>query len=93
MKSESWGYINFLQVGRHIIIPSLGWKELDTAANQQIKEAFGPSYEIESINCDMTEILENPDINTNSGGGLNCLTWTLLSSEYISNNNGCLQHV
>ena len=81
MKSKSWGYINFLQVGRHILIPSLGWKELDTAATQQIKEAFGSSFEIETINCDMTEILENPDVNTNSGGGLNCLTWTLFSSE------------
>jgi hypothetical protein len=27
MKSKSWGYINFLQVGHHIVIPSLGWKE------------------------------------------------------------------
>lgn len=81
MKSKSWGYINFLQVGHHIVIPSLGWKELDNVAKQQIKDAFGSSYEIESINCDMTEILENPNENTNSGGGLNCLTWTLLSSE------------
>ena len=81
MKSKSWGYINFLQLGQHIIIPSLGWKELDLAAKQQIQEAFGRSFEIESIKCDMTEILENPDVNTNSGGGLNCLTWTLFYSE------------
>ena len=54
MKSKSWGYINFLQVGHHIVIPSLGWKELDNVAKQQIKDAFGSSYEIESINCDMT---------------------------------------
>lgn len=92
MKSKSWGYINFLQVGHHIVIPSLGWNELDNVAKQQIKDAFGSSYEIESINCDMTEILENPNENTNSGGGLNCLTWTLLSSEQIKN-YGCLRHV
>ena len=37
--------------------------------------------DIELIDCDMTQILENPDVNTNSGGGLNCLTWTLFSAE------------
>ncbi len=80
MKSKSWGYINFLQIGHHIILPSLDWKDLDIVAKEQIQHAFGPSFGIETIKCDMTEILENPDINTNSGGGLNCLTWTLLRS-------------
>ena len=81
-KSESWGYINFLQVGNHIILPSLGWKDLDIAAEQQIKKVYGPSFEIESINCDMTDILKDPDDkDANSGGGLNCLTWTLFCSE------------
>lgn len=86
LKSKSWGYINFLQVGKHIIVPKLDWEELNRIAVQQIQKAFGASYKVELIDCDMTQILENPDlenpeVNTNSGGGLNCLTWTLLSSE------------
>ena len=81
LKSKSWGYINFLQVGKHIIVPKLDWEELDKAAIHQIQKAFGSSYKVELIDCDMTQILENPDVSTNSGGGLNCLTWTLLSSE------------
>lgn len=81
LKSKSWGYINFLQVGKHIIVPKLDWEELNRIAVQQIQKAFGASYKVELIDCDMTQILEDPDVNTNSGGGLNCLTWTLLSSE------------
>ena len=81
LKSRSWGYINFLQVGKRIIVPKLNWDELDKAAVQQIQQAFEASYEVELIDCDMTQILENSDVNTNSGGGLNCLTWTLFSAE------------
>lgn len=83
LKSKSWGYINFLQVGKHIIVPKLDWEELNRIAVQQIQKAFGASYKVELIDCDMTQILEDPEVNTNtnSGGGLNCLTWTLLSSE------------
>ena len=81
LKSTSWGYINFLQVGKHIIVPKLDWDELDKAAVQQIQQAFGASYKVELIDCDMTQIIENPDVNANSGGGLNCLTWTLFSED------------
>lgn len=81
LKSKSWGYINFLQVGKHIIVPKLDWDELDKAAVQQIQQAFGASYKVELIDCDMTQIIENPDVNANSGGGLNCLTWTLFSED------------
>ncbi len=81
LKSKSWGYINFLQVGKHIIVPKLNWGKLDKAAVQQIQQAFGSSYEVKLIDCDMTQILENPDVTINSGGGLNCLTWTLFSAE------------
>ena len=83
LKSKSWGYINFLQVGKHIIVPKLDWEELNRIAVQQIQKAFGASYKVELIDCDMTQILEDPEVNTNtnSGCGLNCLTWTLLSSE------------
>lgn len=81
LKSRSWGYINFLQVGKHIVVPKLDWDELDKAAAQQIQQAFGASCEVELIDCDMTLILDNSDVNPNSGGGLNCLTWTLFSAE------------
>ena len=81
LKSTSWGYINFLQVGKHIIVPKLDWDELDKAAVQQIQQAFGASYKVELIDCDMTQIIENSDVNANSGGGLNCLTWTLFSED------------
>ena len=77
---RSWCYINFLQLGNRILVPKLGYDKLDNEALKQIKDAFKfakESFEIELIGVDMTSIVENMNDDNNSGGALNCLTWTI----------------
>ena len=79
---RSWCYINYLQVGTRILVPKLGYDPLDNEALKQIREAFsanGLDYEIELISQDMTSIVEDMNDEKNSGGALNCLTWTIQS--------------
>lgn len=79
---SSWCYINYLQVGTRILVPRLGYDLLDNEALKQIREAFSAnelSYEIELISQDMTSIVEDMNDKRNSGGALNCLTWTIQS--------------
>ncbi len=76
---HSWSYINYLQVGDNILVPSLGYELLDNEAVAQIKKACatsGQKYNITLIDVDMTPIIAGNGIN-NSGGALNCLTWTI----------------
>jgi len=61
---ESWAYINFLTVGKLIVLPSLG-KEEDEQALEQIKKYY-PDYIIEQLN--ISELVKD-------GGGLNCVSW------------------
>jgi len=78
---HSWSYINFLQVGNRILVPSLGYELLDKEALRQIDEAFndkGHLADIELIGMDMTPIIAGNGTN-NSGGALNCLTWSIKS--------------
>lgn len=63
---ESWAYINFLHVGKHIIIPGFGVPE-DKQALEQIQEYY-PECSVHQIEC--REIVEN-------GGALNCVTWNI----------------
>ena len=63
---ESWAYINFLHVGKHIIIPGFGVPE-DKQALEQIQEYY-PECSVHQIEC--REIVEN-------GGALNCMTWNI----------------
>jgi agmatine/peptidylarginine deiminase len=75
-----WCYINFLQVGNRILVPSLGYDKLDKEAKRQIDAAFNKKRhiaDVELINADMTAIVENMNDKHNSGGALNCLTWTI----------------
>lgn len=77
---RSWCYINFLQLGTRILIPKLGYDPLDNEALKQIKAAFETTeheFDIDLIKVDMTSIVENMTENKNSGGALNCLTWTI----------------
>ena len=79
---RTWCYINYLQVGTRILVPKLGYDLLDNEALKQIREAFSAnelSYEIELISQDMTSIVEDMNDKKNSGGALNCLTWTIQS--------------
>lgn len=76
---HSWSYINWLQVGTEILVPSLGYPELDAEALEQIRKAFrksGKDYHISLTEADMTPIIAGNGTN-NSGGALNCLTWTI----------------
>lgn len=75
----TWGYINYLQVGKRILVPSLGYEPLDTEAMRQIDQAFNARkhiVDLQLIDVDMTTIVDDIGTEENSGGGLNCLTWT-----------------
>lgn len=61
-----WAYINFLQVGKHIIIPGFGVPE-DKEALEQIQEYY-PECSVHQIEC--SEIVDK-------GGALNCITWNI----------------
>lgn len=62
----NWAYINYLQVGRKIIIPSFGIEE-DRIALRYVQEA-NPDCEIRNFR--MRDIARN-------GGALHCLTWNI----------------
>ena len=77
---ESWCYINYLQVDKTILVPRLGYSKLDKEARRQIKEAFedaGLNVDVKTIECNMTPIVKDMNDKMNSGGALNCLTWTI----------------
>lgn len=62
----NWAYINFLQVGQHIILPSFSIDE-DGIAYKYVQDAF-PDCEIHPIRTD--EIV-------NEGGALHCISWNI----------------
>ena len=74
---ESWCYINYLQLGNRLLVPKLSYAPLNQEAMRQIKAAFGDTVAVELIDVDMTSIAkEMGSGENNSGGALNCLTWT-----------------
>ena len=66
-----------MQVDHNILLPRLGYNKLDNLALEQIKEAFDYGFNVEMIDCDMTEIIGGDGCGSNSGGALNCLTWNV----------------
>ena len=62
----NWAYINFLQVGKNIIMPKFNIEE-DAIAQQYIQKAF-PDCNIRQI--EMAKI-------TKEGGALHCLSWNV----------------
>lgn len=72
---STWCYINYLQIGNRILIPYLGYDVLDKVAKQQIEQAF--NTKVEQIDVDMAFIVKDMSNKQNSGGALNCLTWTI----------------
>lgn len=75
---HTWCYINFLQVGTKLLVPQLGYPELDREAVRQIKVVYhksGIHCQVHPINLDMSPIVIM-DKKNNGGGALNCLTWT-----------------
>lgn len=66
-RERSWCYINFLQVGKLVLVPQLGTEE-DEQALEQISEAL-PDCEIVGI----------PSLETvRRGGALNCISWNII---------------
>ena len=62
--ARSWAYINFLQIGKLILVPQLGLEE-DEQALEQIGSAMP--------DC---EVLGIPALEAvRRGGGLNCISW------------------
>ena len=62
----NWAYINFLQVGKNIIMPIFDIPE-DAIAQQYIQEAF---HDCNIRQIDMAEIAKE-------GGALHCLSWNV----------------
>ena len=65
----NWAYINFLQVGKNIIMPIFNIDE-DEIAKRYIQDAF-PDCKIYQI--EMTKIAQK-------GGALHCISWNILPS-------------
>ena len=66
--ARSWSYINFLQVGRLVLVPQLGIEE-DRQALEQIGSAM-PDCEVVGI----------PALEAvRRGGALNCISWNIQS--------------
>lgn len=66
LSSYSWAYINYLQVGKFILLPALSMPE-DEQAYEQFSEIFS-DYQIEQVNV--------PEI-VRLGGALNCISWNI----------------
>ncbi len=65
--ARSWAYINFLQIGKLILVPQLGLEE-DKQVLEQIANAL-PDCEVVGI----------PSLEAvRRGGGLNCISWNVL---------------
>ncbi len=64
--ARSWAYINFLQIGRLILVPQLGLEE-DEQAWGQIANALS---DFEVIGIQALEAVRR-------GGGLNCISWNI----------------
>ena len=64
--AHSWAYINFLQIGKLVLVPQLGLEE-DGLALEQIANALS---DFEVIGIQALEAVRR-------GGGLNCISWNI----------------
>ena len=68
--ARSWAYINFLQIGKLIFVPQLGLEE-DEQALEQVGRVL-PDCEVIGI----------PSLEAvRRGGGLNCISWNVLTPQ------------
>lgn len=67
--NESWAYLNFLHVGRHIFVPMFEDK-LGDMALKQISEAYPL--------CECHPVLGYENV-VSEGGALNCSTWNVMT--------------
>lgn len=63
---RSWAYINYLQIGRLVLVPQLGIPE-DEQALQQISEVL-PEHNVQGIPANEA---------VRKGGALNCISWNV----------------
>lgn len=70
---RSWAYINFLQIGKLVLVPQLGIPE-DEQAIQQIADAM-PRYKV--IGVPALEAVRK-------GGALNCISWNVATTKWNS---------
>ena len=69
--ARSWAYVNFLQVGKLVLVPQLGIPE-DEQALRQIADAM-PQCEVVGI----------PALEAvRKGGALNCISWNVSTSQW-----------
>ncbi len=71
---HSWAYVNFLQIGKLVLVPQLGVPE-DEEALQQISAAM---QKCKVMGVPALEAVRN-------GGALNCISWNVATSQW---NNG-----
>ena len=72
--TQSWAYLNFLQLKNLIFVPALGLPE-DPLALKQLQE-FYPGYKVIPVpGCQ--------DL-VRDGGALNCVSWTVKTNELIT---------
>ena len=64
--ARSWAYINFLQIGKLILVPQLGLEE-DKQALEQVGEALP---ECKVVGVPALEVVRR-------GGALNCISWNI----------------
>ncbi|MBR3709847.1 MAG: agmatine deiminase family protein [Bacteroidales bacterium] len=64
--ARSWAYINFLQIGKLVLVPQLGLEE-DEQAMEQISKAL-PDCKVEGIPA-LEAVMR--------GGALNCISWNI----------------
>ena len=69
--ARSWAYINFLQVGKLVLVPQLGLEE-DEQALEQIGNALP--------NCKVIGISALEAVRR--GGALNCISWNIKTSNH-----------
>ena len=68
---RSWAYINYLQIGKLVLVPQLGISE-DEQALRQIKEALP--------RCDVFGVPALEAVR--KGGALNCVSWNVNTQEW-----------
>jgi len=68
---NDWAYLNFLQIGSKIFMPTVNNKEVDLFAEKQIRSIF---------NCDVYPVPMLSIVKANGkygGGALNCISWNI----------------
>lgn len=77
---KSWIYINYLQIGKVILLPTVG-EPADGLAVEKLKSLFHDDITIEKI--DSKELTFDAE-DGNVGGSLHCISWNVYDSSIIN---------